>query len=56
MGVADIAWIGTMQRALLQLGVFVSGPLYDGGYVRSLSNASTLRTVASVVVASFAAQ
>ncbi|CAK7220406.1 hypothetical protein SBRCBS47491_004178 [Sporothrix bragantina] len=32
----DIAWIGSLQVALLLIGGVVAGPLYDAGYVRQL--------------------
>lgn len=53
---ADIAWIGTTQGALLELVGFVSGPLYDRGYVCSLVFVGALLTVGGFVAASFAAQ
>lgn len=42
---AEFAWIDMMQGALLELAGFVSGPLYDRSYVRSLVFVGTLLTV-----------
>ncbi|KAI4862761.1 MFS general substrate transporter [Hypoxylon rubiginosum] len=53
---STISWIGTTQGFLLSLVSFLSGPLYDKGYVRYLFYVGSALNVVGLLGTSFAAQ